>query len=453
MELTFESSMEITSGLYPDVIQFYDTSAEIFSIVGGELKGNPIKKLNGVYDSPQLEDQVTLSPDSGITNFELKTINGFGAVGSYLAGDTHKMLIYEFALEMDRFLNAGSVRMQIGNPINSFALTLENPIDDESDLQTNAVMSEETSLFSPGAKVSFEAALGDSEPVEMGFFYVDRSNYSVLGESVSIDGRNLIGKALKDQTMDENNAFGYSLLDSTIKTMLENANINSDQFQIDTANVYNSFSFKPTTNYLDALNEILKAMINWKIEELTDGTIVIGAPSYGYFSQNSTYTFERGKDIFSREIIKDDMSAYRRVCVHDNDFNIEIYRNVGTFSGWNLQSSKTLFVSVPEGTREAEAIMYADELATRIENVGQIESFSGPFRPYLIPGDEAVITSESGSKIIGLITEIEHAFGKSGFFTSFVVDSGGRLGKGRISDYITKITQPKTSGSIGYEAL
>ena len=86
-----------------------------------------------------------------------------------------------------------------------------------------------------------------------------------------------------------------------------------------------------------------------------------------------------------------------------------------------------------------------------LQYVGKIESFTGPFRPQFILGDEAVIIDSDGSTSLGLITEITHRFGKEGFYTDFTVDSGGKLGKGRLSDYISRITKDRTSSSRVYE--
>jgi hypothetical protein len=453
MELIFDNLVNLASGSYPDVVQFYDTSAQIFSITSGQMKGIPIKKLNGEYGSPELETSLNVSQDSDISNLEIKAINGFGMAGSYKSADAHKMIIYEFALELEDYLENASIKLSIDNPITSFTLTLANPIDESSDKQLNVAISEKEALLSPGAKVQFLFGMGDGEEIEMGTYYVDRSEFSPLKPEVGVDGRNLIGKALSDQTLDENNQFGYGLIHTTIKTMFENANLNTDNFLIEDTTAMNSFTFDPNTTVFDASKEILKALINWKAEELSDGTIVVGSPTYSQFTQPGTYTFNRGTDIFSRDVTRDDMDAYRRVCVHTSDFLVKVYRDVASYTGWNLQANKTLYVSVQDGMQESQAILYAEELALRLENVGKIESFTGPFRPYVMPGDYAHIVSDSGTEDIGVITEVTHSFGKQGYITNFTVDSGGRLGKGRLSDYIGKITEQKGRGSIGYEEI
>lgn len=451
MELTFEYTGQVGQGASPDVLQFYDTSAQIFSLSAGELVGVPILPLEGSYDSPVFDDQVNISPDTNISNFSVNGLNGFGAVGSYLTGTTHKLLIYEYALEMDRFLESASIRHAIGSPISSFNMSLANPVDEGSDKGDNVAISERSSLISPGSKVTFMFQAGDSEEYDLGEFYVDRSSFEVLRPEVQVDGRNLIGKALAEQTLDENTVYGYDTLTNHFIALLEHANLSADQYLIENTTQSNSFTFDPAMNVLDAIGEVLKATINWKMDELPDGTIVIGSPSYSAFIQSGVYTFKRGSDIFSRSITRDDMQSYRRVCVHNSDFTLKVYKDVQTYTGWNLQANKTLYVNVPEGTREADAILYADEVALRLENVGKVESFTGPFRPYLTVGDRAIIQDDIGNDDLGTITEITHTLGRRGAGTAFTVDSGGRIGKGRLSEYIDVITRNKTNGSIGYD--
>jgi hypothetical protein len=133
------------------------------------------------------------------------------------------------------------------------------------------------------------------------------------------------------------------------------------------------------------------------------------------------------------------------VCVHTDNFATKIYRQIVGWEGWGLGVQKTLYVAVADGTTVEDCTAYADELAERMSNVGVIESFVGPFRPHIQCGDEAEIINEEGkARLIGLITNVKHNFGKSGFSTEFTVDSGGQLGKGRISDFIEKINQKRS---------
>lgn len=449
MILSFDSPVLLTNGQFPDLIQFYDTSSEVFYLDGGELMGIPMGKNDGDWSNLVQESPVTVSPDLNMTDFELKVLNGFGAVGSYRTPDAQKMIIYEFAFEMDRFLESGSIKMQINNPINSFALTLANPIDEGSEEGFNVAISEKKALLAPGAKVIFKYHY-DEEEFNLGSYYIDRSNFSLLKKDVSVDGRNLIGKALKDQTLDEQNTFAKEFIHTIFETMLTDANLSPDQFMIETSTQENSFEFKSKSTYLKAMEEVFKSTINWKMEELMEGTIIIGSPSYSMFNEASTYTFERDKDIFSRKIVRDDNSSYSRVCVHDKDMTVAVYKDVEAYSGWNINAKKTLYAEVPLGTTLASATLYADELASQVSLSGKIESFTGPFKPWIMPGDGAEIIDSDGSYMLGLITDVEHKFGKGGYFTNFTVDSGGQVGKGRISDYINQLKETDPEGSIGY---
>ena len=451
MELVFSATGIVGQGKYPDFLQFPKTEGQLFYLTGEELYGKPSEKLNGEYSSPTWLSPIKISPDVTIKQLELQILQGFGVVGSYRTSDTQKLLIYEFAFEMERYLNNGSIKHSMDTPIASFTLGLDNPMNENPEYEGNVAISEESSLLSPGSKVEFELVLGDSEPYPMGVFYVDRSNFSLLSEAVSVDGRNIIGKALGDQSFDEKNSYTYMVLHEILKDILFRANISSDEMLVENTSTYAGYQFDANMSCLEGIMEILKALDGWQVKELVDGTVVIGSSNYAGFTRNTTYTFYRGKDIFTRSIVRDDQEAYRRVCVHNQDFSLKVYRDVETYTGWNLQANKTLYVNVPEGTSLTDAESYANQIANSLQYVGKIESFTGPFRPQLILGDEAVIVSDKGSSNLGLITEITHRFGKDGFYTDFTVDSGGRIGKGRLSDYIGKITKDKTSSSRVYE--
>ena len=437
MELNFEVVKEVGTGSYPDLIHFANTQAQIFNIDSGKLNGMPSDKIdNGDWEDVDFQDEVNVSPDDNMTHFEVKVLPGFGIIGGYKTGDTHKLIIYEFAFEMDAYLNSGSIKHSIDNPISSFTLSLENPDLKDPEKPGNVALSEKSSLLSPGAKVLFKFGAGNEEAeFDMGTFYVDRSDFTLLSETANVDGRNKLGKVLKDQTIDENNEYWYDFVNEHIKTILEQSGLQNYEYMINNTDAKGWFNFSPNTTPLKAIETMLEVLPQWKIKELTDGTITIGTG----FETNGMYVFYRDKDIFSRQIIRDDAEAYNRVCVHTNNFGKVAFRNVESFQSWNLQAKKTLYVQVAEGLKYTDIEAYADELVLRLEGIGKLESFTGPFRPHLMAGDEAVIIDTDGSQSLGLITEITHNFGKSGFYTNFTVDSGGTVGRGRLSDFISKI--------------
>lgn len=455
MELIFEEVAIVGSGNYPDFVQFERTEGELFFLSGGEMFGTPSEKLDGDFSNPVWLDAKEVGPvgDTGMTNLELKTLSGFGIVGSYTTTTAQKLLIYEFQHDVSRYLNGGSIRHSIDSPISTFSLTLDNPVDKETEYDDEVILNERKGLVSPGAKVIFRFTMGDDEPVDMGVFYVDDTDFKVRSETASANGRNLIGKALKDQTVNENGYTGYKTITTIFEDFLFYANLLNYQYIIQNQSEKRRYTFDPNKDILGCMEEIFKTLVTWKIEENVDGTILIGESNFAGFPTRSTYEFLRGKDIFSRNIRMDDAQAYRKVCVHDQNWEIQVYAVVEGFSGWNLQSNKTLFVSIPEGISEANATAIASELAIRLQNVGKIETFEGPFRPQLLVGDSARIVDSNGATTLGLITEITHNVGKSGFSTTFTVDSGGRLGRGRLSDYIEQINRRTSSGTIAYEDI
>ncbi|HZK44362.1 MAG TPA: hypothetical protein VFC73_08805 [Syntrophomonadaceae bacterium] len=453
MKLDFEITLDGGIGSYPDLIHFSNTQAQIFYLDGGELYGTPSNKIdNGEWENMNLQDSAEVSPDTGMSLLEMKVLSGFGIVGNYKTGNTHKLIIYEFAFEMDRYLNEGSIRHSINNPISSFKLTLENPDIENPERPGEIVINEKNTLVAPGSKIVFKFGAGDLlEPdFDMGVFYTDRGSFTTLSETARVDGRNKIGKVLKDQTLDERPGFGYYYVSYHISDLFKRANLTDDDYLVEDADERRWFQFKPSTTCLAALEDMLKVMVGWQVKELADGTIVVGSPDFWAFDRPDIYKFYRNKDIFSRGITRDDAESYRRICVHDKNFDTTVYREVTSYEGWNLQSNRTLYVKAVDGTSKADMETYADELANRMEKVGKVESFTGPIRPHIQCGDQAIIIDEDGEENLGLITEITHIFGKMGFSTTFTVDSGGVLGKGRLSDFIGEITKEREGGSIGY---
>ena len=73
-----------------------------------------------------------------------------------------------------------------------------------------------------------------------------------------------------------------------------------------------------------------------------------------------------------------------------------------------LHQTKPLYVNLPDDVPEIEIQERADLLASRMGFLGVMESFSGPFRPHIMPNDEAEIISVDGTKYLGVITTVNH---------------------------------------------
>lgn len=423
MQLTFEEVAVIGNGSYPDFVQYERNENELFFLDGNKMYGVPTKELDSNFKKLEWGDtfEIESKQDINLSNLELKTLSGFGIAGSYKAGNTHKLVIYEFAFEMDKYLNKGNIKHTTNNPISSFNLALKNPKVNILEQHGNIVSNQKRALLSPASKVLFRFEAGSEFEYDMGTLYIDGSSFILQNETASTHGRNLIGRALRDKTLDENYDFSIDYLHEILRKLLQHANLTNNQSSIQSSSSRDSFVFKPDTNVLQAIEEILINIPKSKIKELTDGTIVIGDNNYSVFEQAETYTFYRDKDIFSNQIVLDDNESYGRVCVHDANFNIIVYKDVINPVS-NLQANKTLYVKVPDGTTESKAQDYANKTVEQLSTLGETESFIGAFMPQIKSGDNIVIINDDGVEYPGLITEVTHEFGKKYFYTSLKVD-------------------------------
>lgn len=452
MELLFDASQTVVGGDNMDMLHMWDNQANLLYLVNGRLQSSEAPTPLGVWGSLDFSDGQDVAPDDGMSSFRLDSLSGFGAVGAYRTGSTQKLLIYEYRVDVSEYLESANIKHALSSPISSLTLALENPKNPNPDKEGNVAVGERSSLLSPGSKVILKFGAGQiPDEYELGTFYLDRSQYTLGQVTASVDARNLIGKALRDQTLDANAVLPYAPLHENLGTLLQAAQIRPDEYVIETSELSNAFAFTPKDEVLQTIEEMLKVTNNWVIAETVDGRVIIGSPTFGGFPVNSMYLFERNTDVFSRAIVRDDQSVYRKVCVHTSDFTVAAYCDVEVFAGWSLRANKTMYVQVADGTREDNAAAYAEELASRLAGCGKIETFVGPFRPQLLCGDGATIVDEIGQTELGLITEVNHQLGKSGFSTSFTVDSGGRLGRGRLSDYVSMLGKTTNTGAVSYE--
>ena len=77
--------------------------------------------------------------------------------------------------------------------------------------------------------------------------------------------------------------------------------------------------------------------------------VVIGSTNYAGFTRNSTYTFYREKIFLLGVQCENDQEAYLEYAFITR-IQYKSIQRCGTYSGWNLQANKTLYVNIPEGT-------------------------------------------------------------------------------------------------------
>ncbi len=318
-------------------------------------------------------------------------------------------------------------------------------------LQWQLGSNEPLANYPPASYIQLQFTAGDSDPYSMGKYYVDRMNCKAGDPMVSVEARNSIGKYLKDQSFDERGSFSTATLTSLFTQIMASFGITN--YYIGTSTKQLSIQFSPSQAVLDGITDLLKFAADWVIRENADGKIVIADRDDAEHTQPGKYTFYRNRDIFSREQTKDDSTCYGRVCVHDSSFNIMVFRPVSYTLSWLPPAQKTYYVSMPDGITNADATALATEIADQLSNSGEVETFVGPFRPHLLPGDEAEIMDADGPTLLGVVTTVQHDFGKSGFITTLTIDSGGKIGKPMLSDYLSEIANRisnKNKTSITY---
>jgi len=439
MQLSFEYTMNIGTGLYPQAIHSNDNLLRVFYLSSDGL----IRALNadpalGLYADLVFTDKGRASPDENISYPSLKRVAHYGGYGFWSAEGDHRFVMFMMPTDISKALVDGSTTFSAGSEVSSMSCTLLNI--------RGELLNRYRALVTPGTKMEIYFSLGDSDEIALGIFYIDRANVAYPDEKVSVSARNAIGKLLKEQTFNEDNTFEEGALIDNMTAIMELAEV--EDFFVGDAGKAWKLRFDPDVTILDGLKRVISLLSDWKVDETQSGTVGVGAATDPRFDQPGTYTFERDKTCWSYSIEYDDSDAASRVCVTCGDPVLSVYADVPQSKWWVQPSHRTLYVTAADGATEAEVTSMANELAESLAISGRLESFVGVFTPQLTIGDEVHVIDENGEEsVVGTITDVTHNFGKSGFYTSFTVDSGGRKTKARLSDLIGKASDtPNTNG-------
>lgn len=462
MQLNFEHQQSLGTGTQPQSIHTPDNFVQVlYTDNTGRITVIDAETPYGAWDNRVFSAPFVISADVAAVFLKLKYVSAAsvfvvwrnaaetGEVVPYIEGAVHslrhRLAVWAMRQNLTHWLEGGTIELRDDDPIARVSAEFGNAnhhISDEID-----------SIISPGAELRLFFRSGDSDPYPMGRYYIDRNQMSATGSTTSVSGRNLTGKLLGDQTFDENGVFPAQLFHLFIASILDSFSV--PDYWVSTGTYAVGMEFPPDMTGLAGIGEALKMVRNWQIRENMAGQIGVGFVTDARFDQPQTYVFQRNTDIFSRDIVRDDMSSYGRVCVYTpaySDGTIAhpaVYRYQAVVSRFPLPQKKTLYVQIAQGTTTAMMNEYAAELAGLLAHGGVVETFVGPFRPQLLPGDNAFIIAGAASKMMGSITTVRHTFGKQGFMTELTVDSGGAIGRARVSDFIARISGQKVvSGEV-----
>ena len=461
MRLTFEYIADLGSGTNPEAVHLPNGDVYLFSVLDGRLIYRKWVNQSGdvPWGSLVFGDSSIGTRDKSMSLMRLKNVPRVGIFGAWhqdmlyegeniVSPERQRFGIWDAANDISKYLDTCDLRMDLDNMISTVRFSFKNPAQHLS--------GEKNSRINPGNKIELFFTAGDSEEYPMGVFYVDSIDMQVNAQTLSVDCRSITGKLLKDQSFDENYLYGYDVYAYNLEAILVNAGVPNYLIQQpeDPETAWKTgMEFPPDMDMLTGLNAYIRASLNWAARETLDGQIIAGSIKtfQPLLDMNGKYTFNRGSDLISRGIRRDDYDVYRRVCCQSKDqatgLYVKVYANVQHEYDWAYAPHKTLYVEAAANTSLEALQEMADSLASRISRTGIMEQFVGPLRPHLIPGDSAEIVSDDGTHLLGTITTISHSMGADGFITSFTVDSAGMLGKPRLKDMISKASgNDKPSG-------
>ena len=439
MQLTFEYTMNIGRGRYPQVIHSNDNLLRVFYLSqDGVIRALNADPVLGLYNDLVFENKGRASPDDGISYPSLKRVAHYGGYGFWSAEGDHRFVMFMMPTDISKALVDGSITFSVGSEVSSMSCTLLNI--------RGELLNRFRALVTPGTKMEIYFSLGSSGEIPLGIFYIDRANVSYPEEKVSVSARNAIGKLLREQTFDEDTTFEEGALIDNMTAILRLAGV--EDFFVGDAGKAWRLRFEPDVTILDGLKRVISLLPDWKVDETQAGRVGVAAVTDPRFDQPGVFTFERDKTCWSYNVEYDDSDAANRVCVTCGDPELRVYADVQQSKWWVQPSHRTLYVSAVDGATLEEVTRMANEMAESLSISGRLESFVGVFTPQLTIGDEAHIIDENGDEeVIGTVTDVQHNFGKGGFYTTFTVDSGGRKAKARLSDLIGKASEaPNTKG-------
>lgn len=436
------------------IVDYYDNSAQIlvnFQVASTrhvyELSTNIDK---GHWSTAEWSNAKNID-STGYLGMDIDhPYNGAWYGAAYIEGDTNQLYFvrYQYAREIGNYLTDGSWTMQVDNPIAQLDATVAN-------IEYNMI-NEHSSLFQIGSRIDVKMALGGSDWMPIGVAYIDSIDVDTLGDSITISGRNTCGYYLNDQTFDQKMVLEGDSVHDIVTYIFNQFGIKD--YYIDSSEYPGwsdvKFDIDYKTTPLDILQDMVKTYstfdptnYNWVIHETADGKIVVGIDySLWNYVATDTYRFNVGEEIFARKTSRKVESAYSRICVTGTDADgadLEpVYEDVESMSSWNLLPHKTYYADTVDNITQEQLEAYAVSFAKLLKNNGVTISYTSPIRPQLVIGDRVLADDGlTNEQFEGIITEIKHKFGSSGFKTEFTVESGGYI----VTDFETHVITRSTN--------
>ena len=304
MQLTFEHDQYICDGHNPAGYHTPDNKFQVMFTEAGEVQATVCDTDMGAFDDREFTTPYLVSGDDAVTHLRVTYLPRINLFAHWESEDRHRLSVLILKQDGAKWLNEGRITFMEEDPSARISLTLENP--------EGIFAAEGYAGVSPGARIHIWFSMGNSSRMEIGRFFVDRVKMARGNPLVTIEGRNTIGKLLKDQTFDEKGTRMSWLTEEFFGEILDDASITN--YDVQAAMFPSIFRFARNKTFFDGIMEAILQLPNWRIREMEDGRIVIGhAQTYAEFTEG-THTFNRDTDCLSREVVRDDEQVYSRVC-------------------------------------------------------------------------------------------------------------------------------------------
>src|SRR5690554_1015102 len=205
MQLTFEYTQPIGAGTNPACAHFATQTAQVFYLNGGELYALTTYTPYGQWEDRDFSLPFKAARDQNIKHVSLRNFPRYGLYGTWWSDDRHRFAIYEFEIIMSEYLEDATITSRMDEPITGLSMKVIN--------EGTLFLGEDGGIMSPGARININFRAGNSTPIEMGTFYIDKNKIDTSSIDLQFSARNTIGKVLKDSTFDERNSFAPEDLD------------------------------------------------------------------------------------------------------------------------------------------------------------------------------------------------------------------------------------------------
>ena len=399
-----------------NTISYYNEVAQTFYI-----KDNTIFTKSGQLSMGQWQnvvyEEIGSVSDPGYSLLDIEHRFNDAVFGSVLYNDEVYFIVYEYRVDIRDLIKEGIVVLQPNNSIVASSIALSD--------SAAARLKGTNTLFAPGTLAVLKYGVDDV--IENAWYELvsDALLYDDIRDSYLTRAKNNVALGLLNSTFDNSTEFTGTLT-SIINEVLSIAEITDST--VESSAEETTLNVEASDTLLEGLNKLLKPY-NWFVDASLDNTIIIGSNGFIQATMPLTiHTFERNSTVFSRNIDHDIGSVYSKVCVvREGVTPLKLFSAVDTFS-WGVPANKTFYKEVPEATSTEDMEAIRDTLVDQLQYSGMSETFTTGFRPLLRIGDGAIVTETGNMNMGGVITDVQHFFGKEQeSFTQLVVTYGGTM--------------------------